>query len=269
MIANFGGGTRWSVVRDTLTNSTTGVIKDLEDEIRFGLSLYTSFNGDRGGSCPVLTEVSPALGNHAAIQTMFNMSQPEDETPTGESLDAVAQALALDPSSDDKIIVLATDGEPDTCAQPNPQGGQAVALQAAADAFNQGIRTFVISVGTQVSEAHLQAMANAGQGVGPMDPDAVFYQATDQQQLIDAFKAIINGLRSCSFTLQGMIPMGLSQLCSFTVDGNPVPFSDPDGWRANSDTQVELLGQACLDIQEGTVQVDITCPCGVFRPRPF
>ena len=40
--------------------------------------------------------------------------------------------LLNDPAPGDKVIVLATDGEPDTCAEPNPQNGQGVAVAAAA-----------------------------------------------------------------------------------------------------------------------------------------
>ena len=62
-----------------------------------------------------------------------------------------------------KYIVLATDGEPDTCAVPNPSNGQPEAIAAAPSSFAKGIPLFYISVGTDVSATLAQAMANAGQ----------------------------------------------------------------------------------------------------------
>ncbi len=267
MTAGFGSGTRWTTVRDALGDPQTGVVKALEDQVRFGLTLYTSYNGASGGTCPVLTEVSPALQNHGAIESVFAANQPEDETPTGESLAAVASALDADPSPDGKFIVLATDGEPDTCAVPNPQNGQAEAVAAAEMAYGLGISTFVISVGTQVSEGHLQDMANAGQGVMSGDPDAVYYQATDQQELFDAFDQIINGVRNCKMSLQGSISAGLESECSVTIDGSPVPYDDPNGWQMNDPSEIELVGQACDAIQSGVVEVDVSCPCDVIIPQ--
>ena len=40
-----------------------------------------------------------------------------------------------DPSEDPTIFILATDGEPDTCAQPNPQEGQPEALASEHERF--------------------------------------------------------------------------------------------------------------------------------------
>src|SRR5258707_665443 len=65
-----------------------------------------------------------------------------------------------------KIIVLATDGEPDTCEEPNPQNGGPAAIAAASTAFSAGIHTYVLSVGGDVRSA--QQMANAGAGL-PVD----------------------------------------------------------------------------------------------------
>lgn len=267
MDANFGNVSRWDAVRDALVDPVDGVVKTLEGQVRFGLTLYTSFNGFDGGTCPVLTEVAPDVNNFTPIADVFNMSSPEDETPTGESIDAVTASLLADPWPDDKIIVLATDGEPDTCAVPNPQTGQDVAIQAAKDAFAAGIRTFVIGVGNGVSQAHLQDMANAGQGVMPPDPDAKFYQPSDKQALLDAFNEIINGVRDCTLTLQGMMVQGKEDTCSVTVNGSDVPYNDPNGWQANSPTEIELLGTTCDAIQDGQVTVDVSCPCDAIIPQ--
>ena len=45
MNSDFGNGSRWSVLNDALLNPQTGIVKRLEDEVRFGLALYSSDDG--------------------------------------------------------------------------------------------------------------------------------------------------------------------------------------------------------------------------------
>jgi hypothetical protein len=95
MEEQFGGaGTRWNVVKNALMDQTTGIVKVLENDVRFGLALYTSHDGNNGGTCPILTDVMPpALANFNAINAVYGPANSDGETPTGESIDAVAAAL--------------------------------------------------------------------------------------------------------------------------------------------------------------------------------
>lgn len=266
MTADFGGVDRWDAVRDALIDPVGGVLVALQDDVRFGVSLFTSQNGDEGGTCPVLTEDAPELGNLDDITTLFNNNSPDDETPTGESISAVSAALLADPSRGPKIIVLATDGEPDTCAQPNPQEGQALAIEATESAYGTGVETFIISVGSDISETHLQEMANAGVGWMPGDEDAPFYVPTDQDALVAAFDEIINGVRSCVFELDGAILPGQEDQGTVTVNGEEIPYDDPEGWVVNDSTEIELLGAACQAIQDGDVDVQVEFTCEAILP---
>lgn len=266
MTTQFGDVDRWQAVYDALLAPQGGLVPELEGEIRFGMALYTSFEGDQGGECPVITATAPALDNYAAIAASYEASQPEDETPTGESIAAVTPTLVMDPAEGNKIIVLATDGEPDTCAEPNPQNGQEASVMAAAAAFDQGVRTYVISVGDEVSDQHLQDVANAGVGVGPGDPDAPFYKADDAQALAEAFATIVDGVRDCKLTLDGKVTEGGQEQCTVYVNGMTVPYGVEDGWQLNNPSEVELVGDACDAIQSGEVQVSIKCACGVVEP---
>jgi hypothetical protein len=163
--------------------------------------------------------------------------------------------------------VLATDGEPDTCAVPNPQNGQPEAIKAAQDAYAKGIETYIISVGDQVSLGHLQDMANAGKGV-PVggSQNEPYYQALDQQALYDAFQTIINGVRSCVLKLNGTVDPANASKGQVTLDGKPLGYEDPDGWKLNNPSEIELLGTACDAIKEGDHSLTINFPCGVFQP---
>jgi hypothetical protein len=266
MTEEFGDTDRWQAVYDALLDEDDGLVPGLEDEIRFGMALYTGFGEDGNRECPVITATPPALNNYNAINASYQASQPEDETPTGESIAAVTPTLTMDPSEGNKVIVLATDGEPDTCAEPNPQNGQDESVQAAMDAFAQGVRTYVISVGADVSDEHLQDVANAGVGVGPGDPDAPFYKADDAQALAEAFAEIVEGVRDCKLSLDGKVTEGGEGECTVSVNGMAVPFGGEDGWQLNNPSEVELLGEACDAIQTGEVSVSIKCACGVVVP---
>lgn len=267
MTSGFGDGTRWEAVYNTLMDPVSGVVFTTQERIRFGLSLYTSNGGDAGGVCPMLTSVDPDISNYEAIETAFSTAAPVNDTPTGDSLDAVALALAAMSGNEPRAIVLATDGEPDTCEVPNPQLGQAESIAAAQSAWNLGLQTFVLSVGSEVSQTHLQEMANAGSGKDPLDmmDPTPYYQALNPDQLVAAFDEIINSFVSCTFTIDGQI---LGDPCEGTVllDGEPIECTD--GWNATDDSTIELLGETCESLKDGEPHtVEVVFPCdSVYIP---
>lgn len=263
MEEDFGGDTRWNVARKALVDPTSGVVKVLERDVRFGLALYTSKDGSAGGKCPLLTEVNVAMNNFTAIKAAYDKADPVDETPTGESITAVANKLADPKIPGPKYIVLATDGEPDTCAEPNPQNGQAESIKAAQAAFGKGIKTFVISVGEgTVSAKHLQELANAGQGLAPAGATkAKYYVASGAASLKSAFDSIIYGVRSCTFKLNAKVTD--PEAGTVTLDGAKLGYGDPNGWKLSSDgTHVELVGDACTKIKTGDHSISASFACG-------
>jgi hypothetical protein len=269
MTEDFGNGTRWSVLHEALLDAQTGIVSRLENEVRFGLALYTSHEGNKGGQCPLLAQVSPEFGTYSEIKAIYDAAKPDEDTPTGESLLAIAEQLQkiyLNVPTP-KVIVLATDGEPDTCEEPNPQNGQQESISAAQQAYEMGIETYVISVGDEVGLPHLQDMANAGLGLEVNgNHDAPFWQALDQDQLYDAFDTIINGVRDCLFTLDGNVVDGFQDQGKVTLDGQPLTQDDPDGWKLNGSNEVQLLGAACEAIQDGQHDLQIEFPCGGYTP---
>ncbi|HMG56411.1 MAG TPA: hypothetical protein VK601_23085, partial [Kofleriaceae bacterium] len=119
----YGGGmSRWEAMVDALTNSTTGVVKTLADKVVFGVTLFSGHSSDAdphmATDCPLLTPQARALNNYPAIsQLLAPPTKPIKETPTPESIDAVVADFAAKPpmAGSPPIIVLATDGLPDTC----------------------------------------------------------------------------------------------------------------------------------------------------------
>jgi hypothetical protein len=264
MTANFGGVSRWQAVYDALLAPGEGLVEQFQDDVRFGMGLYTA--ADANPTCPNIVEVAPEISNYTAMEALFQMNFPIEDTPTGDSIDAILPTVMADPGDGAKVIVLATDGEPDTCAVLDPQNGQPEAIAAAAAAYAQGIRVYYISVGDEVTDAHAQDMANAGAGVQMGDPDAPFYKANDQDALIDAFNQIIEGVRDCKFELNGSVADGMAGQCSVVINGMPVDLDDPNGWQLNDPSEIELVGDACDAIQTGEVEIKISCTCGAIIP---
>ena len=261
MTKDFAGTERWGAVYRTLMHPDTGVVARLDTQIRFGLTLYTSKNGNVGGECPILTEVTPQLGNAAEIDDLLAAKVPIDEGPTGESLELTAQSLAELDLHGPKAIVLATDGEPDTCAQPNPDEGQALALQAAASAYDLGIETFVVSVGDEVSEEHLQQMANVGVGrsVQASEP-APYYKALDAEELVAAFEDVVTALVRCDATIEGVVDLDQACRGTVTLDGETLECG-VDFELADQSTLL-LLGDACESLKSGgTHELQGSWPC--------
>ncbi len=270
MTEDFGAGTRWEVLRDSLL-ADDGLIRALEDQVEFGLALYSAISGpddlpEDPDMCPLITWVDPALDNYDAIATVYGPADPIEETPTGDAIWSVLERIGSvpDPDLDPTIFVLATDGEPDRCEQLNPQNGQAEAVAAVEDSHAAGIRTYVISVGRDISESHLQDVANAGLGHGSGDPDAPFWVAGDDVGLRDALRDIVGGVLSCRVDLDGTIDTDMA--CSGTVElnGRAIPCDDPNGWRVVDEDTIELQGDSCDELQSGVgATLEARFPCDV------
>lgn len=279
---------------EPLKKGVLAVIDQLDSEIRFGFSSYT---GERGKTCPQLSMIVPvAKNNYPAIESAYNdIERPmfKGETPTSFALAEVTDLLTERTDVPDstepigpKYIVLVTDGEPDFCDDPNVTCSRDAVVAAVQQAFARDIRTFIFSIGGEVERAHLGDVANAGLGLPVEDHQmAVMYQCpqrsatysdtngsapffepdvNDQQALVDALTGAIAGVRSCTFDLQGKVQIDLAMADQgvVTIDGEPVPYGTPDGFRMNSPTQLELLGAACMNLKKPeTLRISIDFPC--------
>lgn len=265
MNQGFGNTDRWGAVYRTLMDDTTGIVARLQGEVRFGLTTYTAQNDVQ--PCPNLTNVAPTLTNFDAIDSMYRGLDPIEDTPTAPSIDATRDLLAGVADPGPKIIVLATDGEPDTCEVPDPDGqpaARAASVAAAQAAHAAGIDVYVISVGGDISEAHLQDVANAGVGlaVGGAD-NAPYYRALDAAQLVSAFDQIIDGVRSCTFSLNGTVDESRAGEGTVTLDGAALELDV--GWRLVDGSTIELIGAACDAVLAGGEHViEAEFACGSF-----
>ena len=270
MTQAFGNTDRWQAVKNALVAST-GVITTLQDRVVFGASLYT-YNRNQDTSCPRITKTPMrALNNRAAIKSLLDSASPSSDTPTGESIRKVIEDFQASPPSagSTPIILLATDGLPDRCADPDAHDAQSRALtvQAAQAAFTAGIRTIVLSVGDEVGDAHLKEVANAGAGLPPATGNAPFYKANNPAELSAALSQIITGILSCEADLSGTVDVTRAGEAIVEMSGGGCgrtgQLSFGSDWELVDSDTILVKGSACEALKAGACTLQATFGCGI------
>lgn len=258
---------RWQAVKNALTDPTAGVVTRFDTRVRFGAALYTRGGAVNVPGCPRLIEAPIMASNRAAIEQLMTDNGPADGTPTGEAIDklvAELKALGFPQAGTPTLIVLATDGLSESCANSNDSDmTRMMAERAASDAHAAGFPLFVLSVGDtltgSVATNHLAAIARQGQG---NDPNATPFSALTPAQLSNAFDVIIRGARSCAFTLNGTVDPSAAAMGQVVLNGTPLAHGT--GWTLSADGKtIELIGADCQTFKNGdTATLSATFPCG-------
>jgi hypothetical protein len=290
MDAEFGSGTRWSVLRDALIGEN-GVVTQLESVVEFGSAIYS--NSDPN-SCPSMSETAPALQNLRAIEGAFPAREPGGGTPTGEALQQVVDALpAFNPAPDSvetaPIIILATDGEPNGCATgttcnwadfttclgmllgslasaPPTYDSTLAAVRAAKD---KNIPVWVISLAEGLNAIpDLQRTANIGAGLAEdASPGATIYSPQNPDELTNTLSTLIGDVVSCEVALAGKLDV--ERACEGTVqmNGQELECNGSEGWKPLDPSHIQLQGEACARFKsDPSVLLDARFPCDVVRP---
>ncbi len=287
-----GAESRWRVLHDALL-ADGGLVQTAR--VGGPLRLHGIHRRRYAATCPILerTDVFAASSDGTALGAFRNV-YPEErpslpysgDTPTGAAFRAATKVLADYAEPGPKHILLATDGDPDTCARPNPQCGQDEAVSAAEDAYAAGIGAFVIGISDDVASWHLQQMANAGAGPRrraadpgfyngcPKDPavtpkyaasapatNAKFYKPADGAELATALSSIVNSTRTCTFTLHGKVTAGKESQGSVRLDGTSLDYMAPDGWHLLDAQTLEVLGASCDRIKTTSKLLQVSFPC--------
>ncbi len=260
--------TRWQVVKQALLDPEAGVVQSLQQSIQFALVFYTSRNGFAGGTCPILSEVRSATNNYEAIRALYDASYPDDDTPTGAAVQQVAKEIQASGRKGPEVILLVTDGDPDTCAQPDPQGGQAEAIDAVASAFAQGIDLYVLGVSSDISGDKLQQLANAGQGrpidaVWGVDAGAAepFQASSSVVGLTAQLRDILARVPLCEVELDRDV--GLDEIGGGNVvlDGHALRYGSPDGFALKDSRHLEIQGRACDTLRAAGKRLSVRISC--------
>jgi hypothetical protein len=277
---------RWTAAHDAITN----IVSDpLDNIVRFGLTTYTSRDGDANPPCPRLPvagdpfAASPRVdfgldnGSNIGNTSVYPSSYPTDageDTPTGDSIDALVGLIQVSPPPNEgpTIIVVATDGEPDSCEFPDPSNStqrdsaRQEVVDAAAAAHRADIDVFVLWVGelnTTSTRDHLQDVANAG-----VDGTGTVWVGDDPASLSNAFQSIIGDSISCDIQIDKPFE-DKEKACNdpeSDVRLNDTPLSCPDEWRVKpgADDIIELVGSACTTFKSGSSTFTAEFPCGAI-----
>jgi Mg-chelatase subunit ChlD len=291
MAEPLGDVSRWGALRTALFGPA-GVVRELEGIVRFGMTVYSTPIPMRGtplGMCPSLLAVPPALNNLAAITAAFPQRPSGGFTPTGEALKVVADSMTAastqeTPDRGDKLIVLATDGEPNSCESlatlplqrlldgtvPVNYAPSEAAVRAAQA---KDVDTYVVSlapglISNAESREHLQALANLGRGFdGTASPGAELFSPQDPAQLGTTLRGLVGSVVSCELSLEGKLVV--DQACDGEVrlNGTPLSCNGAHGWAVVDDARIRLLGDACETWKNlAAAAVEATFPCEAVIP---
>jgi hypothetical protein len=257
------------IVGDPADAADRGVVGAFEDRVAFGAVFYTSGYAVTGCILDLET-VALATNNYGDIRQRYAQLGPEGGTPTADSIAAtVAVAAGSDLTGGPKILLLATDGVPGDCSLRDETPTVEVEKEVQ-KAYSKQIQTFVVSIATETDAPHMQRVANLGVGLAAdADPPAPYYTAENQAELALAFNTILEDVpRSCVFSLNGEVDAENADQGMVTLAGVTLVFGDENGWVLERADQVELVGDACAQIQAGEEDLEITFPCEVFTPVP-
>jgi hypothetical protein len=189
----------WAQAYDALV--TSGTLAAFENQLELGFAI---FQGDPlaqttedDPACATITETPFASEYSAGVTEVMDavaatwMVDVKWETPTGHAIRRATTGLAAVDALEGtrKYILLLTDGEPNTCAVPDPQCGQDSVIKAVQDARAAGIRTVIVALGdlalglsgcpsyARCGDEHVQDVANAGAGL-PVEPPDDNYRYT-------------------------------------------------------------------------------------------
>jgi hypothetical protein len=293
MTSSFGGGeNRWQAAHSAINAI---VSNPLDDIVRFGLTTYTSRNGFQNGrDCPRLpTQIDFELDNSDSFanDNLYPYNYPSadgEDTPTGDSIDALVSLIQASPPPNDgpTIIVLATDGLPDSCecadSWPNevdtadnyceagpPVDPRIEAVMAAEAAHAAGIDVLPLWVGDlddnpqDPTRSHMQDVADAGVG-----GTGTVWVGDDPASLSSAFQTIISDSISCDVQMDKRFD-DKNKACEegdVRLDGTPLSCSDTNGWRVKPgvDDVIELVGATCDTFKSGDVNFSASFPCGAI-----
>ncbi|MEM6734383.1 MAG: hypothetical protein AAF658_22655, partial [Myxococcota bacterium] len=173
-----------------------GLITQFQDDIQFTVVLYNSpvrfHEVGAGATQDTSAAIEPDFGGRQALAEFFAGQVWSGGTQTPNAISVVDNYLrgirearvVAGEAPPPLYIVLATDGEPDyaRCGNPNPSTiAEFLVLSEVEDARRdqtinlpggtltvEGVTTFSLSVGTDISANHFQDVANVGAGLPSM-----------------------------------------------------------------------------------------------------
>jgi Mg-chelatase subunit ChlD len=267
--------------------SVTGALKSFFAQptatgIGVGLQYFGLDNGG-GSSCTASDYSSPEIeisalpGSATQLATSLDGHGPRSDTPTLPALQGAvdhAKAWASAHAGHVTIVVLATDGEPSSTCDDDL--GHIDAIASAAAAGNPKILTFVIGVGSSLSNLNGIAAAGGTSKAFIVDPNG-----NTSTQFLDALNKIRGTALGCNYKIPvpgngGTLDYGTVNV-EYTPGGGGGPVTIPkvadkascpgtgDAWYYDNNaqpTQILLCDSSCNKATaDATAQVNIVIGC--------
>lgn len=256
---------RWAALRRALVEPQTGIVAKLQHIVQFGVVVFGTVP-----KCPIPGDpVAPALNNLAAIESKLGVVQPGMNTPTGPALDWVYRNQIQPDNPDDangpQIVILATDGEPNSCGG---SGRTTTNYQPSIDAVTnapKGVKTYVISLADSSGafHDHLQQLANLG---NPGASSAKLYEPGSPAELAADLEQLVGSAVSCEIALSGTITQGMECHGTVMLNGSPIECNGANGWKLVDPRRIQLQGTSCRALMDQAAVVDARFPCTGFVP---
>jgi len=216
-------------------------------------------------------QIAALPANYGTLMSVVDVHDPFGNTPTRPALEGAiqyAQTWATGHPGHTVAVVLATDGEPQTCAPDTIDAVAQVAQQGLAAATS--IRTFVIGMGNVVG---LDAIAAAG----GTSQAFVVTDASATTQFAAAMEDVRRNTLGCEFVMptpsQGIVDPTQVQLEHHKGDGSVVTYDrvtdraacGSGGWYYDNNANPRRLlmcPESCTEVQAdsgGTVKVSLGC----------
>jgi hypothetical protein len=233
-------------------------------QINWGLKFFPSPTQGTNG-CGVTSGVDVAINSTAAttVENDIENATPGGSTPTARAIANATAYLNTVTDQNKKVILLATDGEPNCKAgASNTNTSDADGTEAAiAAALAEGFKVYVVGIGP-ASIATLKQFAVAG-GTGD------YYPATSATDLTDALAAISKAVSSCTFVMD-QSPPDPNNVAVY-LDGRLLTQDAADGWSFGASPQnITLNGASCASITSGAAaKVQLLFMCQGGSPPPI
>jgi hypothetical protein len=293
------GATKWETTREALR----AAVAQLPAEVALGASFYPSVEQE-GDTCLNNEEAVPIalLGAddseaRQAWEDAVAAIDPVGATPThGAYLFGIEQ-LAKSKLQGERVILLITDGTPTCtlsceCTEDNVPVDSAPLVAEATQAFDNGVRTFVIgSPGSEETRDVLSQLASVG-GTAPENcsndgPAFCHFDMTTEpdfaKALAKALGDIGQSIRSCEYPIpkppagKALDPKLVNVLYtppggdSETIARDASAADCSEGWQYSGDGKnIVLCGDACERVRsepDSTVEVLFGCETVVQKPR--
>jgi hypothetical protein len=255
---------RWSALHNVLLGEQ-GVVRQLQGVVEFGVVIFGT-----EPNCPLTGDaIRPAINNFETINRAFPANTPPGRyTPTGPALDYVYTELidkSVDPDGHEgpQIVLLATDGEPNSCDNPDPNYDPSLDALRMSKTLGVPVLTYVVSLAdaTGPFHDHLQQLADIGVG----GQGGTLYSPNTPAELRAALETLIGGAVGCDIMLNGMVTTGQECKATVTLNGDKLDCNGSNGWILTDPSHIRLQGSACDKFKATpTAVLAANFACGTF-----